>query len=104
MTSIIALTVIMGTTAVLFIKMAITGQPRLRWGKSGTLFFTKREQAVACSLQSIVLAAAAVIVAAPVYPRRNGVLSQLNSALGIMTSHLSVLFNRSDRMGSVSLA
>jgi hypothetical protein len=55
------LAVLCGAGGIAMAKLAVTGKPRLIWGRRGANYLTRREQAIVCSFESIVLFFAAVI-------------------------------------------
>jgi hypothetical protein len=55
--------------AIALIVMAVLGKPRMVWGKSGTNYFTRGQQAVVCSFWSMVLLVGAILGVAASLPR-----------------------------------
>jgi hypothetical protein len=67
--------------------MAITGKPRLIWGKRGGSYFTRCEQTVVCSFQTIVLLFVGVVKLSGSLPPSKvaAVLSRMDQLIGIPT-------------------
>jgi hypothetical protein len=83
----IAIAVLCLVGGVAMAKMAITGRPRLIWGRSGANYFTRAEQVAVCSFESIVLLFAAVIKLSASLPPSKlvSVLSRMNQAIAPVT-------------------
>jgi amino acid transporter len=79
--------VLLPVIAVAFIVMAVRGKPRMLWGKRGANYFTRGQQAVVCSFESIVLLFGAILGVASSLPRNWATLSliRIDSLLSPMT-------------------
>jgi len=79
--------VLLPVIAVALIVMAVRGKPRMLWGKRGANYFTRGQQAVVCSFDSIVLLFGAILGVASSLPRNWATLSliRIDSLLSPMT-------------------
>lgn len=75
------------TFAFLSLIMALTGKPRLVWGRTGANHFTMAEQAVVCSFWSVVLFFTAALNSASLlaFSRLGGFFLRLNNLVSPMT-------------------
>jgi hypothetical protein len=69
------------------IVMAVTGKPRMVWGKRGANYFTRWQQAVDCSFGGTVILLGAALAGARWLPRNPTTVSlmRINSVLSPMT-------------------
>jgi hypothetical protein len=82
-----ALAVLCGVGALVTAAMAITGKPRLIWGRRGDSYFTRGEQAVVCLFETVVLLFAGVVKLSASLPSSKvaAVLSRMDQLIGIPT-------------------
>lgn len=79
--------ILLALGGIALIVMAVRGKPRMLWGKRGTHYFTREQQAVVCSFQGTVLLFGAILALGASLPRNPVSISliRVNSLVSPMT-------------------
>ena len=83
----ILVSILLSVAALALFVMAVTGKPRLVWGKRGAHYLVRIQQIVVCSFCGTVVLFGAILCGAASLPRNpvTGSLTRLNSILSPMT-------------------